>query len=75
MARSWAPIAFSKPISCERSITDAVMRFEMPRADPTRASTVMSNMSSCVLSRMAPSDSATWRLALATESVMTSCSW
>ena len=53
-------------------MTDAVTRFEMPKADPTSARIVINSMSSDVLSKMAPSESATWRTGDATESVITS---
>ena len=53
-------------------MTEAVTRLVIPRAAPTRLSMVMSTISSLVLSRIAPSESATCRTGDATESVITS---
>ena len=75
MERSLAPIAFSRPISLLRSITEAVTRLEMPSAEPTRLRAVIRIISSLVLSRMVPSLSATFRTAVATDPVITSWIW
>ena len=72
---SFAPTAFMRPISLERSMTPAVTRFAMARAEAMSARTVTRTMSSWVFSRIVPSDSATWRTGRATESVMTSSIW
>jgi hypothetical protein len=75
MGLSWAPTALRRPISAERSITLAVTKLEIPRAEPARLRAVMRSMRSWVFLRMAPSDSATCRMGLETASVITSSIW
>ena len=75
MERSFAPMAFSRPISWARSMTEAVTRLEMPSAEPIRLRAVISIINSFVFSSTVPSLSATCRTAEATEPVMTSWIW
>ena len=68
-----APCALSSPSSWLRSMTLAVIRLEMASAEPIELKIVISIISSVVLLRIAPSDSATCRTGLATPSRTTSC--
>ena len=70
-----APSAFISPSSWLRSITLAVMRFEMARAEPMELRIVIRTIRSVVLFRIVPSDSATCRTGRATPSRTTSWIW
>ena len=67
-----APIAFFKPISALLSITLAVTKFEIPRAEAIKLKTVIKSINKLVLFKIAPSDSATCLIGFATASVITS---
>ncbi len=65
------PIAFINPISWLLSITEAVIKFEIPRAEANELKIQINNIKSSVLFKIVPSDSATCLLGLATLSVKT----